>query len=376
MERLAPSKTPTRDYQALSDTPWDLWDALYGRRSHRKYLPYEMDDELTSGLADVIALACDARGAARGSIVAVTEQAAVDRVKRSAYKGISGKINVWLRRAPLAAVLVLDLPGPDVHAQRPVELPKTVMATEDMVLWLTERGLGSCWLAGVSEREVIKAADLGSGRAVPSIISVGKPALEVPRRTSYGGISYHAMSRRRKPLSRIACIESARTPYEPLEETPGSFSAVQADVMGLLGMLRDGAAGPADARAPLPLAIDACLEAARVAPSGNNAQAWQFVVVKDRNRLEELSGLCTSSAGDDWSAAIIAAGQDRKIGNMLMDKPFWDIDVPIAMSHISLMASSMGYAPEVLTGGLDEKGVCRLAALASGMRVVGVIGLH
>jgi nitroreductase len=374
MDEAKPTKAPTRDYQALSGSPWQLWDTLYARRSHRKYLPMELDHGAASDLLSVAGLACEARGASPESIMVVTEPEKVAEVKRRAYKGLVGKINIWLGRAPLAAVLVLNLPAADVRSSRPVELMKAVMAAEDVVLWLTERGLGTCWLAGVSEREIMSATGLSNERAVPVIIVVGKPALEKPKTASFGGVSYQMMSRRRKPLGRIAAFENATVPYQAGVLRPEGFSAVQGDVTALLELLRDRKAGLTDAPPPLDLTIDACLEAGRVAPSANNSQPWLFVVVREKDRLFDLSGLCSISGGFARQAAIVVAGQRRRIES-LIEKPFWAIDVPIAMSHVSLMAVSLGHAPSVLTEGIDEAGTSKLARLPKGMRVAGVIGL-
>jgi nitroreductase len=371
MDEIKPTKKPSRDYQALSSTPWDLFAALYARRSHRKYLPVPEDPSFVADLESFLDAACDARGASRDSIVAVTGQQAVEDVKRAAYKGMAGKINIWLGKAPLSAVLVADLPSEDVHAIRPVELPKTVMAIEDAVLWLTERGLGTCWLAGVSEREIMKVMGAPSGRSVPSIISIGKPALE-PKPASYSGVSFQMMSRRRKPLEKIAASETASAPYCPPRLTACGFAAASG---GAEEMVRAIASKSLPTTAGgLDLAIDACLEAARVAPSGNNAQAWLFVVVRSKDRLAELAAASGAAEPGSWKAAVVATGQGRLLGKILLDRPFWDIDVPIAMSHISLMAATAGYLPQVATD-IDEEKVGRLVALPSGMRVAGVVAL-
>jgi nitroreductase len=372
MEQTKPSKEPTRDYQALSTTPWALWDTLHARRSHRRYLPIELDTETVAGLRSTVGLACEARGAPMDSVVVVTDPEKVTELRKRAYKGFSGKINMWLLRAPLAAELVMNLPASDVHAHRPVDLPKTVMAIEDVVLWLTERGFGTCWLAGVNEREVKGAAGLAAEQAVSAIISVGKPAVQAPRTASMAGISYRMMSRRRKPLSHIACEERTSVPDRVPEFSPGGFSALDSGVEALLERLRDNDGPRAADPDTLDLVIDACLEAGRTAPSANNSQPWLFVVLRDRSRLDRLAGLC--ALPDTCTAALVAAGLSRRIES-LWEKPFWDIDVPIAMSHVSLMAASMGRLPAVITDGIDEEGIVGLTGLASGMRVAGVISL-
>ncbi|MHB8895594.1 MAG: nitroreductase family protein [Candidatus Geothermincolia bacterium] len=375
MSEPKPSKAPTRDYQSFSSTPWNILGTMYARRSHRKYLPAESDPALAEDLDALLDLACEARGASRESVIAINDPGLLDAVKKAAGKGLAGKINIWLPRAPLTAALLVNLPEEDVHADRPVELPKTVIALEDAVLWLTERGVGTCWLAGVSERELIKAAGLGKGRSVPAMISIGKPAPGAPRAVSYSGVSYNMMSRRRKPLSKIACVEDAGVAYAVAGIPQDLFEASGEGVAGLLRLMKGAGVPRKGTLAGIELAVDVCLEAARVAPSGNNAQAWLFVVLRDGERLSSLADLCGRAGQCPWKAAIVATGQGRKFENMMLDRPFWDLDVPIAMSHISLAGASAGYAADVLTGGIDEPGIARLVNLPSGMRVAGVVGL-
>jgi nitroreductase len=61
--------------------------------------------------------------------------------------------------------------------------------------------------------------------------------------------------------------------------------------------------------------LDRILEAARRTPSSTNQQAWDFVVVTDRERLRELAGVWRFAAHVATSAATIAlvmpASDDR-----------------------------------------------------------------
>ena len=52
--------------------------------------------------------------------------------------------------------------------------------------------------------------------------------------------------------------------------------------------------------------LDRILEAARRTPSSMNQQAWDFVVVKDRDRLQELANIWRYAAHVAGSAATIA----------------------------------------------------------------------
>ena len=366
------TKKPTRDYPSYSATPWGLWETMYARRSHRKYVPVEPTDEFVISLKDTVRLALRARGAPEDSIITVTERELVEAVKKRSYKGLVNKINIWLARSPVCGFLVIALPRDDVRAERPRELPKAAAAAEDTVLWLAEEGMGTCWLGGVNDREICKVMGLGENLAVPSVVCIGKPKAAV-RSGGYDSVMYLGISRRRKPLSEIAFIENTRAPYTVVDIEREAFSAApEQKVRELLSKIMGGAlAGPG---VPLELAVDSCLEAARVAPNAGNIQKWQFIVVKDADNLEALGRACNSGAS--WRAAIVAAGHVKSIEIGILNKPFWMIDLPIALSHMSLMAASMGCGSDMLIDDIDEAAVNRMADLDPGVRTVGVLGLR
>ena len=372
MAEMQATKKPTRDYPSYSATPWGLWETMYARRSHRKYLPAEPAGEFVISLKDTVRLALRARGAPEDSIITVMERELTEAVKKRSYKGLTNKINIWLARSPVCGFLVISLPRDDAWGDRPQKLPKAAMAAEDTVLWLVEEGWGTCWLGGVNEREIRGVMGLGKEMSVPSIVSVGKPKAAV-RSGGYDSIIYLGLSRRRKPLTEIASVENAGRPYrvQDIAKVPFSASSEQ-QVRPLLEGIVGGS--PGGSEAPIELLIDACLEAARVAPNAGNIQKWKFVIVKENDGLMALKAAC-GSAGT-WRAAIVAAGYAKKIEAGLLDKPFWMIDLPIALSHMSLMAASMGCAFDVCTDDIDEGAINKLVGLPQSLRTAGVLGLR
>ena len=372
MEQMQATKKPTRDYPSYSATQWGLWETMYARRSHRKYLPVEPAGEFVVSLKDTVRLALRTRGAPEDSIITVTERGLVDAVKKRSYKGLANKINIWLARSPVCGFLVIALPRDDVRAERPRELPKAAVAVEDTVLWLTEEGMGTCWLGGVNDREICRVMGLSENLAVPSVVCIGKPKAAV-RSGGYDSILYLGISRRRKPLSEIAFVENAGTPYVVGDIERKTFSAAPEQKVREL-LLKTAGGALADPQVPLELAVDSCLEAARVAPNAGNIQKWQFIVVKDADNLKALERACNS--GVPWRAAIVAAGHPKSMGTGMHDKPFWMIDLPLALSHMSLMAVSMGCGSDMLIDDIDEAAVNRLVDLDPDVRTVGVLGLR
>ncbi len=369
MEETKTTRKPTRDYRALSESPWTFWDSIFTRRSCRKYQKGALAPEFPAELDELLLLAAKVRGAGPGSIIAVTEPEVGARLRHRLYKGLVNKINLWLARSPVNAFLVMAVPEDDVHGERPRQVPKAAMALEDCVLWLTERGLGTCWLGGVNAEEIKNELGLDPSLTVPIAISFG-----TPRDTgalSYDNILRNAQSKRRKPLPAIAYVETLEESYRPEDLDPGGFAAsTEQGISGLLKMLREGR-GKEDA--PLELVVEACLEAARLAPSAGNSQGWHFVVVKDAGKLENLAGACHADA--TWRAAVVAAGRPKAYMSGVMDKPFWMIDVPIALSHMSLMAASMGCGARVFVEDIDEEAINNLVLAKDDVRTVGVLGI-
>jgi nitroreductase len=86
--------------------------------------------------------------------------------------------------------------------------------------------------------------------------------------------------------------------------------------------------------------LDRLLEAARRTPSSVNQQAWDFVVVTDRERLRELSSIWRYAAHVEASAATVAlaipVSDDRD-----ERETFW-YDVGQATMSIMLAAADLG----------------------------------
>ncbi|MEW6553416.1 MAG: nitroreductase family protein [Actinomycetota bacterium] len=367
------TKEPTRDYPSLSSTPWSLWGVLYARRSHRKYLPPDAGRDISDSLKETVRLACAVRGASEDSLLAVTDAGTVERIRKRLHKGMQGKINLWLNRSPVQGFLVLALPKQDVRAERPRELPATAAAAEDVVLWLTEAGMGTCWLGGLNQREMREVLGLGKDIFVSAVIPFGKPKPRV-KAMDMDHMMYLQISRKRKPLPDIACLEAIDKPYKLPEFEKGSFAAAGAqDIAGLLRQL--GEKRDSDADVPLDLAVDACFEAARISPSAGNVQNWHFIAVRGEDALRDLAQACGVESA--WRAAIVGAG-DKDMSRLYekMEKPFWMIDLPIALSQMSLMAASMGLALDLCLSDIDETAVNAVVGLKPPLRAVGVIGIR
>jgi len=108
-------------------------------------------------------------------------------------------------------------------------------------------------------------------------------------------------------------------------------------------------------------------EAARLAPSAGNRQPWRFVVVRDTERKKALAKAAKNQMFIADAAAIIAA-----VGDPEVSKKWHDKDVMIAVEHMALAATALGYGT-CWIGALEEKEVKRLLNIPKKAHVIALL---
>ena len=93
-------------------------------------------------------------------------------------------------------------------------------------------------------------------------------------------------------------------------------------------------------------ALKRILEAAIWAPNGSNEQAWYFVVVRDKKKIEKIKAITPGMMADENPDVIIVACTDKKrayekaaeLGRDIMSP----LDVAMAVQNMLLTAWEMG----------------------------------
>ena len=83
-------------------------------------------------------------------------------------------------------------------------------------------------------------------------------------------------------------------------------------------------------------ALDKILKAGLLAPSGHARRPWEFILVRDKQMLERLSG-CRSSGANmlkQAAAAIVVIADERK-------QDVWIEDCSVALGYMHLAASAL-----------------------------------
>jgi len=118
------------------------------------------------------------------------------------------------------------------------------------------------------------------------------------------------------------------------------------------------------------------LNAARIAPSGNNRQPWRFIIIKDEERKKKMVELCE---GQKFVAEapilIVACGRNIHYnrGGWMGDYSMI-VDVAIAMDHLTLSARAEGLGT-CWIGSFDNEGIKKFLGIPEDVNVVALTPL-
>ena len=203
--------------------------------------------------------------------------------------------------------------------EKPLFMLNMGFRMEQMILFATQQGLGTCWVGGMFTEERIGGfLGLGKGERVVALTPLGYPDTSFYGRVAHDVIELGAMNfGRRKPLKQIAFGSE----WGSLLET-GDKELLEA------------------------------LECARLAPSWVNAQPWLFLVT-----------------GKEIIAVADAKGRYSSVRD---GKHYYRLDVGIAMAHFFLAAREMGWSGSWQVTGFDPAQVTKIHAIPDGYEVLGL----
>jgi len=108
-------------------------------------------------------------------------------------------------------------------------------------------------------------------------------------------------------------------------------------------------------------------EAARLAPSAGNRQPWRFVVVRNPERKKSVAKAANNQMFIADASTIVAA-----VGDPGVSKKWHDKDVMIAVEHMALVATTLGFGT-CWIGAFDEKEVKRLLKIPNELSVIALL---
>ncbi len=114
------------------------------------------------------------------------------------------------------------------------------------------------------------------------------------------------------------------------------------------------------------------LEAARLAPSAANRQAWKFIVVRDADKRKALAEAANNQAFVGQAPIIIAAVALMPDRIMTCGVPSYAVDLAIAVEHIVLAAVDEGLGT-CWIGAFSQENVRKVLGIPEKYKVVTVM---
>lgn len=140
-----------------------LWDVLTRRRSHRRYAPEPASDADVAYVLDCARRFCERCGFEAPRIDVIPRGEGFDEVVRAAASGVLGLVNPWLRRTDASHLMLCAVAYPADRRGRERAIEQAAMTMEVAVLAAAERGLATCWMAGINHGRVESVHRLPDG---------------------------------------------------------------------------------------------------------------------------------------------------------------------------------------------------------------------
>jgi nitroreductase len=116
------------------------------------------------------------------------------------------------------------------------------------------------------------------------------------------------------------------------------------------------------------------LEAARLAPSGRNSQAWKFIVVRDDERRQALGRATGGQPHVHTAPVIIAAVATEPEYVMPCGILAYPVDLAIAIDHMTLAAVDLGLGT-CWIGAFSQEKVKSILEVPEKLKVVSLLTL-
>ena len=112
---------------------------------------------------------------------------------------------------------------------------------------------------------------------------------------------------------------------------------------------------------------------AQIAPSCSNKQPWNFIFVKDKEKLNSL--FTTLTAGNKWverASLIIAVFSTPQKDCIINERLYYLFDTGLATAFLILRATELGLVAHPIAG-FEEQKVKKVLSIPNMMRVIALI---
>lgn len=151
----------------------DIFEAIAGRRSIRKFKKTPLEDELIKKIVEAGIWAPSAGDLQSWEVVIVRDPDTKEKIAAAAY------MRSFIAEAPVIMISCINMhKSGAIYGKRGIELyciEDAACATENMLLTIHALGLGACWVGSFDEDAVTDILEIPDGLRPVAVIPIGYP---------------------------------------------------------------------------------------------------------------------------------------------------------------------------------------------------------
>lgn len=352
------------------------------RKSVRKYIDKEIGKKIEI-LKEVVSLSPSYKNNKGYKFIFIGEEKIRNKFISYATAGFLNKINLWMRncRTPYFVVAVgnpeLSLKKDDKNYY----LFDTSFAMEYLVLSACELGLGTCWIGAFNEDKVKNLLEIPDNLRVVAISPLGHPSTSEIFQNNFASIYNFTlkriMTKRRKNLNEVLFYNSYRNKIEDDFASVVNFKSYEVPARGnnIIEVLKNRKYNLNFSNKDIKKEeLYFMFEAARLAPSAVNSQIWRYILVDEDKKIQKIISWLYLKDKIKPKVIIIAGAVSWIVKSRGTEQPYTLIDVPISLSHITLMANALSISWDIILD-FDEQKIRKLLNIPRGVKIIAALPL-
>jgi nitroreductase len=145
-------------------------DVIHARTSVRSFSEKEVEEEKITYVLEAARLAPSLRNKQCWRFIVIKNKETITAIAKTSF------INPWLKTAPVLLAACADPTESATNNDIDYYTVDVSIAMEHIILAATDRGLGTCWIAGFNEEKVKKLLEIPKRIRVVALTPLGYPA--------------------------------------------------------------------------------------------------------------------------------------------------------------------------------------------------------
>ena len=148
----------------------EFTDVIKARSSVREYSDRPVEADTITAVLECARLAPSWANKQCWRFIVITNKDTIEYIAKSSI------INRWLKTAPVLIVACADPVESDSHNSLEYYTVDVSIAVDHLILAATDRGLGTCWVAGFNEEKIKELLEIPKRIRIVALTPLGYPA--------------------------------------------------------------------------------------------------------------------------------------------------------------------------------------------------------